>query len=90
MDEAKALLTAFRASGFSLAAEDHRLIVSPASKLTDVDREAIRVHRDDLLAWLEAERVDRLGDDEFYALVEADLIAFGTFCATRRYARGGG
>ncbi|MGB9670678.1 MAG: hypothetical protein ACPLXR_05955 [Halothiobacillaceae bacterium] len=52
---AAALLADLRAAGFALHPDGDRLIVSPASKLTPAQREAIREHKPGLLACLWAE-----------------------------------
>jgi len=49
---AQALLAGFAQRGFTLRAAAGKLSVSPASSLTDCDREAIRGRRDELLAIL--------------------------------------
>lgn len=47
---AAALVQDLRTRGFKLQAADGRLVVTPASRLTDADRELIKRHRDELLA----------------------------------------
>ena len=46
------LLARLRAKGFELRTEGERLIVSPASKLYEEDRDAIRLHKPALLLLL--------------------------------------
>lgn len=49
---AAAVLTRLRMDGFAVIAADDRLIVKPASRLTDDHRALIRQHREDLLELL--------------------------------------
>lgn len=47
---ARDLLADLTAAGFELTAQGGSLVVSPASRLTDAQRAAVRTHRTDLLA----------------------------------------
>ncbi len=53
-------LDALRAVGFSVTLADDRatLLVTPASRLTDYDREDIKEHKADLVAALEFEEAE--------------------------------
>jgi hypothetical protein len=77
--EASELFHSLTARGIRLVAEGSGLVVIPASKLTDDDREAIRAHKAEILAALqpptpsesEVERACRLDREQY----ERDRIA---------------
>lgn len=53
MTDAHVLLAKIKAAGFSVREELGRLVVSPASRLTETQRETIKTNRDALLALLD-------------------------------------
>lgn len=53
---AAALLQRLLADGFGIGVDDDRLIVKPASKLTETDRVAIRAHKVELLGLVQADQ----------------------------------
>jgi hypothetical protein len=55
MSQAADLLHSLRERGFALVLVDGRLSVSPGSLLTDADKLALKTHKADLIALLEAE-----------------------------------
>ena len=65
-----------RAEGFHLRVSDGKLLVSPASKLTDEMRDVIREHRPALVALLLAERLT--------AAIQAATLARGDTEDNRR------
>ncbi len=66
-----ALLAYLRVSGFTIQPDGDALIVSPASRLTDALREAIRQTKPDLMALLWAENL-REHFEERAAILECD------------------
>ena len=82
-----AILSDLRARGIVVVADGGRLRYRPVELVTDADRAALRTYKSAVLGLLEAECVDKLDDDEWYRLVEADLVEFGQFVSTRRYSR---
>ncbi len=52
IDPTRTLLAVLRADGFTLSVRDGQLICSPGSKLTPAQAEAIRSHKEDLIAIL--------------------------------------
>lgn len=55
------LLDTIRSKGFSIRTPDgRRIVVSPADKLTDSQRQRIRDRKDELLAELEAEETKKV------------------------------
>lgn len=65
MSDATKLLTALEAAGFSFRGETTRLIVTPASRLSKGQREAIAAHKSTLLALVYArqDRDEAMGDE---------------------------
>lgn len=51
-------LVELRAAGLTLTLEGGRLVVTPASSLTDVHRQTLREHRDAIVEALQAEAAD--------------------------------
>ncbi len=70
------LLADLRAAGFSLVAEGDRLLVSPASRLTDELRRTIREHKPDLLACLRAEAAG-MPTEDWESSILAWLVGIG-------------
>jgi hypothetical protein len=54
------LLALLQRSGISVRLADGKLLVSPASRLTDDERQALREHRDGLIAVLSGEAAPAL------------------------------
>lgn len=50
--DANALLVSLKNRGFAVGVQEKRIVVSPASRLTDDDRAAIREHRDEVVRLL--------------------------------------
>lgn len=58
LDRAAELLAAGRAAGFSFTISGDKLIVAPASKLTDLDRGEIKQFRTEIIDILHIEQED--------------------------------
>jgi tubulysin polyketide synthase-like protein len=70
---APAFIESFAARGFSFLADGGKLIVSPASALTDEDRQAIREHKAELLDLLADENIEMHDSALFDVVVEVDF-----------------
>lgn len=92
---AAAVLARLRTEGFTVIAADGRLIVKPASRLTDDHRGLIRHHQQELLSYLSEagrewfeERAAILEFDAGMSRAEAEAMAEELLRAVRQRARG--